>query len=238
MMRSFKITLLLLIACMMPVDAQRINTPMEFGNNDPGGCDTWATTSDSDEYAISTYDIYIRNYRWLLGGRTTSRWRVLTKGGGAVTPGNTACLEYPVPFISYFYPRNGQDSSAYYLHFLEKIVTAQTPGVNGRLTDVLATRFEARVSTGVYTRIVTTGLAVLKYSDASGDFKNNGNLMVKIDLTSNVLKIVTVHHLTNQYPPNDLGFLAIVNYYYYIPDNANPLVTASNLYVSKLYEVF
>ena len=109
---------------MMPVDAQRMSTPMEFGKNDPGGCDTWASTSDSDEYAGSTSDDYIYNYRWVLGGRTTSRWRVLVKGGGAVTPGNTACLEYPIAFVSYFYPRNGQDSGAYYLHFLEKMVTA------------------------------------------------------------------------------------------------------------------
>ena len=74
MMRSFKITfLLLLIACMMPVDAQRGYTPMEFGKNDPGGCDTWASTSDSNEDSGYYSDGYIYNYRWILGGRTTSR---------------------------------------------------------------------------------------------------------------------------------------------------------------------
>ena len=81
-------------------------------------------------------------------------------------------------------------------------------------------------------------MAVLKYSDASGNFKDNGNLIVKIDLTANVLRVLTVHHLTNQYPPSDKGLISIVNYYYYIPDNKNPLVTASNLYNKKLYEAY
>ena len=77
------------------------------------------------------------------------------------------------------------------------MVTAQTPTVNGRMTDVLAARFEARPASGTWVRIVTSCVVALKYSDASGDFKNNGNLIVKIDLTANVLRILTVHHLTN-----------------------------------------